>query len=161
MKTRHAFRYLALATSAMLIGWYATSNADDGRNNTDAADIKASATRWAEAYNRGDLDTVVALYTDDARLLPEGSEAIVGRAAILEFFKKMQATQPGQIVSFSNFEFYGRDPTVTEASEVEIRDRNGKLLSRGKQVLIRMKQGGEWKIHRDIWTGNGVGKAKP
>ncbi len=115
----------------------------------DAAAISAAAASWADAYNRGDLEAVLDLYTPDAQLLPEGSEPVVGRAAILDFFRKMQQSQPPQTVHFSQFEFYGGNAQVTEYSVVEIRDAAGKLMSRGKQVLIRLKQDGQWKIHRE------------
>jgi hypothetical protein len=67
----------------------------------------------------------------------------------------MLSSGPAKRIRFSHFDFYGQDPAITEQSNVEIRDGSGKVLSRSKQVLIRLKRNGEWKIHRDIWTGNG------
>jgi uncharacterized protein (TIGR02246 family) len=130
------------------------------QNNTDAASLQAAAARWAAAFNRGDVDAIVAMYTDDAQLLPEGSEALVGRKAIRDFFEKLMGTRPPDHIEFNNFEFYGAEPAVTERSDLEIRDASGKLKARGKQVLIRVKQNGQWKIHRDMWTNNGEVKSE-
>lgn len=55
-------------------------------------------------------------------------------------------------VSFANYEFYGNDQIATEVSDAEIHDHSGKLKFRGKQILIFLKQGGVWKLHRDIWN---------
>jgi uncharacterized protein (TIGR02246 family) len=146
---------ITLATAAMLVVPAAAAD-----QHPDASAITAAASSWAEAFNRGDLEAVVDLYTSDAQLLPEGGEPIVGKAAILEFFEKLREAQPQVTIHFTRFEFYGRDPQVTEYSVVEIRDAHGALQSRSKQVLIRLKQNGQWKIHRDIWTSNGDAKRK-
>ncbi len=144
----------AVALVASFI-WGSLTFGADMQNHTDAETLKTAAATWAAAYNRGDVDAIVAMYTDDAQLLPEGSEAIVGHEAIRAFFKKLMGAQPPDNVQFSRFEFYGVEPAVTERSDVEIRDHNGKLKVRAKQVLIRVKQNGQWKIHRDIWTNDG------
>jgi uncharacterized protein (TIGR02246 family) len=130
------------------------------QNHTDVPTIEATAANWAEAFNRGDVDAIVEMYTDDAQLLPEGSEAIVGSSKIREFFRTMKGANPVQTIRFSNFELFGSDPVITEHSDVEIRDKDGRVELRGKQVLIRVKQNGRWKIHRDIWTNNGPARVE-
>lgn len=132
----------------------------DMQNHADVPVIQAAAARWAEAFNRGDVDAIVAMYTDDAQLLPDGSEAIAGHTEIREFFHRLKDSNPVQTIRFSNFELFGTEPVITEHSEIEIRDQDGKVEVRGKQVLIRVKQNGQWKIHRDIWTNNAPAKAE-
>jgi len=142
---------IAFLIAAMLGGSPLAVSATESQS-PDATAIKAAAKRWADAYNRGDISAIAGLYTADAKLLPEGSAAIVGRAEIREYFERTRGSQPPQSIRFYNFELYGHDPVVTECSEVQILDQNGKVTFHGKQVLIRIKQDGEWKIHRDIWT---------
>lgn len=101
-----------------------------GSQNPPEAEIKAENARWAEE-NR-----------------------VVGQAAIAAYFTQKSGKSAPRTVSFSNYEFYGDDRMVTEISDTEIRDSSGKLVSRGKQTLIFLKQGGSWKLHRDIWNGN-------
>lgn len=44
---------------------------------------------------------------------------------------------------------------MTEVSDTEIHDHDGKLKYRGKQTLVFLKQGGAWKLHRDMWNDYG------
>lgn len=118
---------------------------------TEAA-IKAENARWAQAYAHGDYASIGHLYTENGTLLPPGGNRVVGAAAIVEFFSRAApGTQPNT-VSFSNYEFYGNDRVVTEVSDTDIRDHSGELKYRGKQILIFLKQGCTWKLHRDIWN---------
>lgn len=55
-------------------------------------------------------------------------------------------------MSFSHYEFYGDERIVTEVSDAEVRDHEGRLEIRGKQILVFLKQGGAWKLHRDMWN---------
>ncbi|CAM3514120.1 DUF4440 domain-containing protein [Rouxiella silvae] len=112
------------------------------------AAIKAQNALWAKAYARGDNEAIARLYTKDGSLLPPGGEKINGSAAIAKYF----AGAPSDTLSFSNYEFYGNEQVVSEISDSEIRNQNGELKSRGKQILIFLNQGGTWKLHRDIWN---------
>ncbi|WP_396331410.1 YybH family protein [Burkholderia anthina] len=119
------------------------------------AAIKAENARWADAFARGDYEAIGRLYTNDGTLLPPGGDKITGSRAITEYFTKGYAGSKPATVSFSNFEFYGNDRVVTEISDAEIRDHDGKLQYRGKQTLVFLKQGGAWKLHRDMWNDDG------
>ena len=125
--------------------------ANGPQSQTEVA-IKAENARWAEAFRLGDYKAIGRLYTEDGTLMPPGGDKVRGARAITEYFTKAYAgTQPGS-VSFSNYEFYGNDRTVTEVSDVELRDHSGKLQLRAKQILIFLKQGGVWKLNRDMWN---------
>ncbi|QNA85487.1 nuclear transport factor 2 family protein [Sphingomonas sp. So64.6b] len=126
-----------------------------GTQRTREAAIRAENDRWVEAHKRGDMDALAVLYTPDAKLLPEGSEAVTGPAAIVAYFKSISAGAPPTTLRFSNYEFYGNDQVMTEVTDTEVRDAGGRLKSRGKQILIFVKKDGVWKLHRDIWTRNG------
>jgi len=114
--------------------------------------IKAENARWADAFRRGDYVAIGHLYTKNGALLPPGGDRVTGSTAITAYFAKAYAkSQPGS-VSFSNYEFYGDDQAMTEVSDAEVRDHSGKLQIHAKQTLIFLKQGGVWKLHRDMWS---------
>jgi len=123
-----------------------------GAQRLPEAAIKAENARWADAFARGDYDAIGRLYTDDGTLLPPGGDKVTGRRAITEYFTGGYAGSKPGTVSFSNDEFYGNDRVVTEVSDVEVRDGDGKLKIRAKQTLVFLKQGGTWKLHRDMWN---------
>ncbi|QWA10747.1 SgcJ/EcaC family oxidoreductase [Sodalis ligni] len=128
--------------------------AADPPHSTVAA-IKAENARWADAFKQGDYQAIGRLYTDDGTLLQPGDDRVVGPAAIAKYFTAGYAGKAPDTVTFSDAEFYGNDEAVTEVSNSTIRGHDGKLKSRGKQALIFLKQGGVWKLHRDIWNDNG------
>jgi len=141
----------ALAACVSFFTFTAPATAGGAQRPPEAA-IKAENARWANAFARGDYEAIGRLYTDDGTLLPPGGDKVIGGRAIAEYFTKGYAgTKPGT-VSFSHYEFYGDDRMVTEVSDAEVRDHDGKLQIRGKQILVFVKQAGEWKLHRDMWN---------
>jgi ketosteroid isomerase-like protein len=144
---------LCTAALAACVSFFAfAAPATAGGSQPPEAAIKAENVRWADAFARGDYEAIGRLYTKDGSLLPPGGERIIGAAAIADYFTKGYAGSQPDSVSFSNYEFYGNNQVVTEVSDAEVRDHSGKLKSRGKQILIFLKQGGAWKLHRDIWN---------
>ena len=123
-----------------------------GAQRLPEAAIKAENARWADAFARGDYDAIGRLYTDDGALLPPGGDKVTGRRAITEYFTNGYAGSKPGTVSFDNYEFYGNDQAVTEVSDVEVRNHDGVLKIRAKQTLVFLKQGGTWKLHRDMWN---------
>lgn len=143
------FSFFAFAVPAM---------ADGPQPRTEAA-IQAENLRWADAFARGDYEAIGRLYTADGALMPPGGDRVKGGRAITAYFVKEYAgTQPGS-VSFRNAEFYGNDRSVTEVSDAEVRDHDGKLVYQGKQILLFLKQGGAWKLHRDMWNDSAAPKS--
>ena len=125
---------------------------------TDRAAVIAVTERWAAAYGNGDLKAIAEMYTEDAKLMPEGSEAISGRSAIRQWFEKNLRPALPATIKFSNYEIYPASQWASSVSEVEVRDGSGHLKTRGKQILVLLKRHGQWQIHRDIWTNNGPAK---
>jgi len=141
----------ALAACVSFFMFTGPAIAGDSQRPPEAA-IKAENARWADAFGRGDYEAIGHLYTNDGTLLPPGGDKVTGSSAITGYFTKGYAGSKPDTVSFSNYEFYGNDRIVTEVSDAEIRDQGGKLKFRGKQILIFLKQGDAWKLHRDIWN---------
>ena len=144
----------ALAACASFFAFTAPAIADGSQRPPEAA-IKAENARWADAFARGDYEAIGRLYTDDGTLLPPGGDKVTGSRAITEYFAKGYAGSKPGTVSFSHDEFYGDDRTVTEVSDAEVRDHDGKLRIRAKQILVFVKQAGVWKLHRDMWNDYG------
>ncbi|KVK97797.1 YybH family protein [Burkholderia cepacia] len=145
----------ALAAACVTFFAFATPATAGGSQHPPEAAIKAENARWADAFARGDYEAIGRLYTRDGALLPPGGDKVTGRSAITAYFTKGYAGSKPATVSFSHYEFYGNDRVVTEVSDAEIRDHDGKLKYRGKQTLVFLKQGGAWKLHRDMWNDYG------
>jgi hypothetical protein len=53
--------------------------------SADEAALKAATDTWIDSYNAGDVEKIVALYTDDGVLMPPHAPVATGKAAIRMF----------------------------------------------------------------------------
>ncbi|MCU4160920.1 DUF4440 domain-containing protein [Acidiphilium sp. AL] len=123
-------------------------------HSSDDAAVKAVTEQFATDLAKGDLKAISRLYTDDAKLLPPNETAVSGRAAILTYFEKNLRPDLVARAKFSHYEIYGGGDAATSMSEMEIYDSKGRVVEQGRQIIVLIKQGGEWKIHRDMWSDN-------
>jgi uncharacterized protein (TIGR02246 family) len=117
------------------------------------AGIAAVNAEFEAAAAKGDGKAIAALYTPDAQLLPEGSPAITGAAALAKFFQGVLDSGVAG-VGLKTLEVYGRGTTVTEVGEYEMRDKAGKALDHGKYLVIWRNKDGQWRLHRDMFTSS-------
>ncbi|MBB3005236.1 uncharacterized protein (TIGR02246 family) [Paraburkholderia tropica] len=141
----------AVAACLTLCAFAAPAMAAGPQPQTEAA-IKAENARWADAFARGDYEAIGRLYTHEGALLPPGGDRVTGGDAITAYFVKAYAAKKPGAVSFSHYEFYGNEQAVTEVSDAEVRDHDGELTYRGKQILVFLKENGAWKLQRDMWN---------
>lgn len=123
-------------------------------HSPDEAAVKAVTETWGATFAQGDLKAISRLYTDDAKLLPPNATAVSGRDAILTWFEKNLRPALPASIKFSHYEIYGGGDVATSVSEMEMYDSGGKIVERGKQTIVLIKQNGQWKIHRDMWSDN-------
>lgn len=149
-----SFNLMLFTVSVAIAAVPVAVNAASPQPSTEAA-IKAENARWADAFKHGNYQSIGRLYTEGGTLLQPGGPRIVGAAAISKYFAQMYSGKKPDTVTFSNIEFYGDEKVVTEVSDSALRNSDGKLLSRDKQILIFIKEGNAWKLHRDMWNNNG------
>src|SRR4029079_13325258 len=75
-----------LATAAMFVLSACTPAAPAAADTSaDEAALKAATSTWIDAYNAGDIEKIVALYTDDGVLMPPHAPVANGPSAIRTF----------------------------------------------------------------------------
>ena len=117
--------------------------------------MTSAADRWGKAFNERDLNALLDLYTEDAELLPKGTQAITGHAAIRCFLTALLAATPEtQRTIFTNVQTFGKGDTISEVADIEKEDAEGKRTVLGRQILILQRESGEWKVRIDMWTTN-------
>jgi len=112
-----------------------------------------------EAFYAGDYEGMASIYTEDAKLMNEDSEIIVGRPAIREFWKI--ATERAKSVSMKRtkrteeLESSGRlgFKRTTLTLEIPIQDR---IITHFIKSITIWKQGddGIWRVYVDISNRN-------
>ena len=124
--------------------------------SADEASIRAQSAAWEKAYNAGDAKGVAAQYADDALLMPPGSAAVRGRAAILEYFTKDIAGSKaaGAVFVLSPSKDVGVSGTVGWESGTYKVTVKGAVVETGKFLSVSRKIGGKWQYIRDTWNSD-------
>jgi len=143
---------LSLVVFTALIAISLTA-APAAQSSQDArAGIEAASRKFEAAAAKGDGAAIAALYTADAMLLPPNSDAIKGSTAISDFWKA--AVGAGVVVKFTIIEVSADGDAAHEVGTYAMETPDGKPLDRGKYLVVWKREGGQWKLHRDIWNSN-------
>ena len=147
---RIRIRRLLAMVPALLLGVVDTVQASEV---ADRSALDSAQQAWVAAFNAHDADAMVALTTVDIVLLPPNAPPIRGREAVRALWR--QAASTAKVHA-----------TVTNEETVVIGEfawsmgafthtlPNGVVVSRGKFLEIWQRVDGQWKIHRDMFSGN-------
>ncbi|MGJ7913898.1 YybH family protein [Massilia sp. LXY-6] len=118
-------------------------------------EIQAAQDRLAEAVSARDASGAASLYTEDARLIPQGGPACASSDAIAAFFAG--SFDKGIVgARFTTNEVDGDDAQATEIGNFELDAMlpGGErvLAAQGRYLIVWRKTAGEWRIHRDMFN---------
>ena len=117
------------------------------------AGIEAANARFSADFAKGDATAVASHYTAAGQVLPPNGEVVHGREAIARFWKgAMDAGVKG--VKLTVVEAESAGGTAHEVGAYALTGEGGKTLDTGKYIVIWKRDGGQWKIHRDIWNSS-------
>ena len=128
----------------------------------DKSDLIREAIREAnrklqDAFQQRNARAISALYTEDAMLLPPGSEPIEGAGCVAEFWEAvLQIGAKG--FQIEPLEIDPQGATAIDLGRYTLHDDAGELFDRGQYIVIWKLIQGEWRIHRDIWNSSLSGK---
>ncbi len=125
-----------------------------GLSPEDKADIVSAHPDFERFLLTGDFQSLGALYTADATLLPPGQPAVQGQAAIAEF---MSGFPPLSEFKLHVDQIDGREDmayvigTYTMTMEID----GESVPDQGKYIEIRRREpDGQWAIHADIFNSS-------
>ena len=146
----HRITLVALVALAMTVTLTPPVSAQTGGGTR--AEIEKITQAWQKAFNGGDAAGVAALYAKDAKLMPPGVEPVTGTDAIkagvegdIKQGGKMTLTTEEVIVSGN---------TALETGKWVASSSDGKHLDHGPYATFYKKEGGSWKIYRDIYNSS-------
>jgi uncharacterized protein (TIGR02246 family) len=119
--------------------------------NNLTTEISNAVAKLMNYVNQGDLDNMVAMYTDDTSVLPPGEKSIYGIEAVREFWNEMlhQVGFSDVAYTIEKIEPLGND-TAAELTSYEVTLAGERR--KGKYTVIWKKVQGEWKLHVDIFN---------
>jgi len=140
--------FLLSVTLVTFVSLSATAQSGDVRAAIEAANRKFEA-----AWNSKNAAAAVALYTASATVLPPNGPSATGTQALLEFWKAGLAGAPGP-VTLTTTEVEAHGDTAHEVGAYVISSADGKVADKGKYIVIWKREGGQWKLHRDMWSSD-------
>lgn len=131
---------------------------DDWRvQNTSFEEINKVRERESAAFLRGDADSYVALFTDDAVVMPPSGSPIRGHAALRSWLQDVHdqsAFAGGEIRSLATIPVLGWAWELYEAKRTLAPKAGGEAVEeryRGMHIYQRQPDG-TWRIAQDIWN---------
>lgn len=94
-----------------------------------------------------------AVYALDATVLPPGALPVHGREAVAGFWAGAAAQMGIRAVHLTTVELRQQGEGAWEIGQASL-DLAGDATAEVKYVAIWAREGGEWKLHVDIWNAN-------
>jgi uncharacterized protein (TIGR02246 family) len=122
----------------------------------EEAALKAVTAAWLDAYNAGDVEKIVAMYAEDAVLMPPHAAVAKGRAAIRAFLtadtagaraagvKLVPGAATAGVVSDMGW----------ESGSYTIADASGATVDSGSYLSVSRKSNGRWLYIRDMYNSD-------
>jgi ketosteroid isomerase-like protein len=154
---RRSIRMLTLSWSlAMAAGCNqpASTAQSPAAAGADEAAIRAGTVLWTDAYNAGEVDKIVALYTEDAVVMPANAPALIGHAAIKDFLTKdIAAAKAEGLTDKDGVGDVGISGDLAwHAGTSSVSNAAGKTIETGKYIEVWHRINGKWLMIRDIWN---------
>jgi len=124
--------------------------------SADEAALKASTNTWLAAYNAGDVEKIVALYSDDGVLMPPHAAVAKGKAAIRAFITADTAGAKAagvKLVNGSSTVGVVGD-TGWEAGSYTVTVASGATVDSGSYISVSRKVNGQWLYIRDTYNSD-------
>jgi uncharacterized protein (TIGR02246 family) len=123
--------------------------------NADRAALNKLRGDWVTAFNAGDTQGIAATYSENAVLMPQNQEPVMGRAAIEAYYKALYGQASAKIsLTSQEVVMIGEDAALDRGTYVlSITPKAGAtpIEDAGKYLVILQRQSdGTWKATRDI-----------
>jgi uncharacterized protein (TIGR02246 family) len=122
----------------------------------DEAALKAATTTWIAAYNAGEVERIIPLYTQDAVVMPPHASVANGHTAIRAFLTADTAGAKAAGVTLvegpasagvsGDMGWNSGTYTVKDASAITV--------DSGSYLSVSRKVDGRWLMFRDTWNSD-------
>lgn len=127
------------------------------QSKTDAeSTFNAGTAEWAAAYNAGEPERIVALYTDDAVVMPPDAPSVTGHAALRTYLAKdiAAARKAGVTLAITGDDAGSSGDLGWHRGTFDVVGAGNTTVVTGKFLELWERQGGKWRITQDIWNND-------
>lgn len=130
---------------AILVGWMTAPTIVLAQANEEAA-VRSAIDSYVDAYNRGDVEAVLAHWADDAEYLLSSGERVQGRDALRAVFAESLAEGNRATITVANPHVRILSDTVATEEGAATLTRPGEAPEETSYLAIYVKQGNAWKL---------------
>ena len=150
-------KFLVLAVGTVLtLGGCAPAAPPAVDTAADEAALKATTRTWLDAYNAADVEKIVALYAEDAVLMPPHAPVANGHAAIRAFLTADTAGAKAagiKLVPGTSTAGVAGD-TGWESGTYTATNAAGTTVDSGSYLSVSHKSNGKWLYYRDTYNSD-------
>jgi len=150
------YRMFVAVIGLLIIGCAAEQpSSSPAEGATARADIQKQSRAFSEAYMKGDVDTMMDIYTEDAVIFPGNSVAIEGDSLLRRYWTLPE----GRVITNHRMTSTRIEIEGSMASDYGIYEVSGSNGSndwgptRGKYLVVwRLEEDGQWRMSLDMWN---------
>jgi len=116
-------------------------------------EIVAANEAFVAAVGRGDAAGLAALYTANGQLLPPNADFVTGPEALEGFWQAILGMGIKK-AELNTAEVEGFGDTAVEVGRYKLFGAEDQMLDQGKYIVYWKQEGGQWKLHRDIFNSS-------
>ena len=106
---------------------------------------------FTSAHVAGDIATIDAMFTRDAKSLPPGTEMVTGPAALHAFTVEYLKSGVKEFREQTT-ECFGDEDLLVDQGAYSVTYGPDNTVERGKYLNVWKQEDGAWKIHANIWN---------
>lgn len=125
------------------------------------SEIEATNARFESYVSGQQWDSLAALYTDDAIMMPQGAPMQRGPNAIREGFAQMGQQGGVSNIQLETVEVEASGDLAYEIGQYTLEGQGGTQIDRGKYLVVWRRDGDTWRLHRDIFNSDSVTSGLP
>ena len=117
--------------------------------------MRKDTAAWVDAYNAGDADKIVAMYADDAVVMPPEAPAMVGHEAVKQYLTTDMAASKAAGATFAlDTDTVGVSGDLGwHSGTFHVNGSSGASVATGKYLEVwHQDPKGNWLMIRDIWN---------
>jgi ketosteroid isomerase-like protein len=133
-------------------GFYLAGCAEQGADPAAARqEIEQKNQLFQTHFAQENVDSLVAMYTADAIVMAPGEEMSSGADAIASSLRETFDASPAMDLSLETVEVQIEGQTAYEVGRF-VMESGGQHLDHGKYLVVWKNDGGDWKLHREIFN---------
>ena len=135
---------------AVTTGKIAAQGKESGPAAVRAA-IAAGNKKFIDGAAKHDASIMASAYTEDGEAFPPNSDVVKGRPALQKMWQSVLDSGIAG-VELTTTEVEAEGNLAYEVGTYAMKTKDGKVADRGKYCVVWKRVGGQWLLHRDIWT---------